>query len=321
LAALIAVAALAIRSSGDARAALKLTERARLWPLAAALGFQFLYYVFAGLVVRQILLLVDFRAPFWWTVHATFLLIFVSRIVPGPALTGPALMYLLLERRGLSRARSAFVGPMFFVVDYGVFFVLLAAGLLALSTRHPLTRGDLAAVPLLAIAFGILVAVLWALRCPRRIEAVLRPPARAANAALKALRLKARISESAPAQAAAAASEVRERWKSRPGLAVSIVSAGLAMLLCDVATMACVFRAFGVVLAPSTALLGFCLATVGALASILPGGLGGFEVAMVLGFVGLGAPRPAAIAATLVYRLIATWFPALPGLSAYRNLR
>jgi phosphatidylglycerol lysyltransferase len=52
---------------------------------------------------------------------------------------------------------------------------------------------------------------------------------------------------------------------------------------------------------------------VGAIVSILPGGLGTFEMAMILGFAGLGAPKPVAVAATLVYRVLATWLPAVPG--------
>jgi Mg2+-importing ATPase len=304
--------------AADVRVAARLLQTARPWPLVAALSFQALYYVFAALVVRQCLHLVDYDAPFGWTLQATFLLIFFSRIVPGPAATGPAALYYLLERRGVQKARSAIVGPLFFAVDYGVFFVLAAVGLAALVLRGGSGAVAKAAVPGLCALFLGFAAVPVLLSRPGALEAALAWLARGLNYVFRLFRVKARISAAMPCDVMETISEMRRRLRSHPHIGILLACFGLTMVLCDVASMACSFLAFGVWVGVPVAFLGYCLSTVGAMVSVLPGGLGTFDAAMVLGFTGLGVPRAAALAATLAYRIIATWLPALLGMAAWR---
>lgn len=318
LAALILLVAWFVRAHlPDLRAAGRLLVDARPWPLAAALLFQLLYYVCAAVVVRQCLRLVDFDAPFGWTLHATFLLIFVSRTVPGPAAAGPAAMYYLLEKRGLSKTRAAMVGPLFFAVDYGVFFLLLAVGLAATFLRGGAVEFS-AVVPLLLCVFAVAGLLAWLVARPSRLERLLSGATRTLNRAAAALRLPWRIPSSAALSAVRSVTDMRHRLRAHPGIGVSLAASGAAMLLCDVACMASCFLAFDVWVGIGPAFLGFCLATAGALISVLPGGLGTFDAAMVAGFTSLGAPRPAALAATLAYRVLATWIPALLGVFAFR---
>jgi uncharacterized protein (TIRG00374 family) len=312
------IALFAMSHAGDVRVAAHLLRTARPWPLAAALAFQALYYFFAALVVRQCLHLVDYDAPFSWTLQATFLLIFVSRIVPGPAATGPAALYFLLERRGVPKARSAIVGPLFYAVDYGIFAVLAVVGLGALALRGGGGTIAEAALPALGALLLGFTAALALLNRPAALEAALGWLARGLNGLLRLLRVKPRISTSMPREAAETLTEVRRRLRSRPVIGFLLAGFGLAMVLCDVASMACSFLAFGVWVGLPAAFLGYCLATAGAMVSVLPGGLGTFDAAMVLGFTGLGVSQAAALAATLAYRILATWLPALLGMAAWR---
>jgi uncharacterized protein (TIRG00374 family) len=227
-------------------------------------------------------------------------------------------MYYLLERRGLPKARSALVGPLFYAVDYAVFILLLGIGFTALLQRGEGHAEAMAALPsLAALVVGGFIAWRLAAR-PRRLEAVLAGIARFLNGAARLARLSARVPPGFAREAAETVAEVRDRLRGHPGIGFRLFGAGLAMLLCDVATMAFAFGAFGVWVGVPTAFLGFCMASVGAVFSVLPGGLGTFDAAMVLGFTGLGVPRPAALAATVAYRVIATWLPALLGLFAWR---
>lgn len=289
-------------------------------PLLGALAAQVLYYAFATLTVRQCLRLVDFELPFVRSLRATFLLIFVNRIVPGPAATGPAAMYVILGRRGLDKTRAAFVGPMFYAVDYAAFFLLFIAGVLCALLNRQDVRTASAAIPVAAVSVCISWVALAAWRRPDLVRVFLARWRDALNRLLAGLRVKARLPEDGPDHVARALLEMRDRLEHHPGIGWKMAFAGTAMLLSDVVTMALCFRAFGNAPSVSTALLGFCLATVGAIVSFLPGGLGTFEIAMVAGFTSLGVPKPVSLAATLTYRVIATWLPALLGVFASGEL-
>ncbi|MDH4309289.1 MAG: lysylphosphatidylglycerol synthase domain-containing protein, partial [Acidimicrobiia bacterium] len=52
-----------------------------------------------------------------------------------------------------------------------------------------------------------------------------------------------------------------------------------------------------------------------------PGGLGGFEVALVAGLTRIGPTAGQAVAAALAFRILTFWLPIIPGLSALRALR
>ena len=314
------IALFAFRNNHDLREAVRILHHARFGPLLGALAAQVLYYAFATLTVRQCLRLADFDLPFIRSLRATFLLIFVSRIVPGPAATGPAAMYLILGRRGLDKTRAAFVGPMFYAVDYAAFFLLLIVGVLSAALNRQDVRGAMAAIPVAGIAVVIAWIAVLAWRRPDRVCAFLTKWRDVLNRVAGGLRLKARLSADGPDHVAKSLTEMRDRLKRQPGIGWKMAFAGTAMLLSDVAAMALCLRAFGYSPTLPTALLGFCLATVGAIVSFLPGGLGTFEIAMVAGFVSLGVPKPVALAATLAYRLIATWLPALLGVFASSEL-
>lgn len=313
----VAIALLALRHQHDLLEAIRLLHAARSVPIAGALACQCLYYLFATLTVNQCLRLVDFRLPFSQALRSTFLLIFVNRIVPGPAATGPAAIYVILGRRGLDRTKAAFVGPLFYAADYGAFFVLLLIGVLAAALRRQDVRPAAAAIPVAAVACLVTATVGRVWYRPDRLRRFLVRWRGTANRFLPA---QLHIGEAGPANVANEVTVMRDRLRLYPGIGRGLAAAALAMLTCDVLTMAFCFSAFGYTPPPSTALLGFCLATVGAIVSFLPGGLGTFEMAMILGFVGLGSPKPVAVAATLVYRVIATWLPAVPGLFASGEL-
>ncbi len=48
-----------------------------------------------------------------------------------------------------------------------------------------------------------------------------------------------------------------------------------------------------------------------------PGGLVGMEAGLIAGFIAVGVPADAALAVTLIYRLLTYWLPILPGITAF----
>jgi len=69
-----------------------------------------------------------------------------------------------------------------------------------------------------------------------------------------------------------------------------------------------------------TALIYLVAAVVGTITPT-PGGLGGYEAALVAGLTRIGPAAGQAVAAALTFRLLTFWLPILPGLVALRSLR
>ena len=69
-----------------------------------------------------------------------------------------------------------------------------------------------------------------------------------------------------------------------------------------------------------TALVYLIAAVVGTITPT-PGGLGGFDAALVAGLTRIGPPAAQAVAAALTFRLLTFWLPIIPGLIALRSLR
>jgi uncharacterized membrane protein YbhN (UPF0104 family) len=69
-----------------------------------------------------------------------------------------------------------------------------------------------------------------------------------------------------------------------------------------------------------TALVYLIAAVVGTITPT-PGGLGGYEAALVAGLTRIGPTAGSAVAAALTFRLLTFWLPIIPGLIALRSLR
>jgi uncharacterized protein (TIRG00374 family) len=69
-----------------------------------------------------------------------------------------------------------------------------------------------------------------------------------------------------------------------------------------------------------TALVYLIAAVVGTITPT-PGGLGGYEAALVAGLTRIGPTAGHAVAAALTFRLLTFWIPIIPGLIALRSLR
>lgn len=298
------------------REAVAVARKADTAQIALVAAFQVLYYVFAALVLRSCLRLLDVSVPFLWTLEATFLLVMLSRLLPGPGVTGPAVLYLLLQRRGIATGPSALAGPVFFLVDYAVYAVLLAGSLVWLAALGAGTGSAAAWVIGVASALALLA---WAVFHPQRVERNLTRFGGALNRILERTRLRWRAPDGASGRALL--EQTMGRLRAHPALAASTVLFGAMMALSDAASMASAFRAFGAHIGPAQAMAGYCFSTLGALLSVLPAGLGTFDAAMALAFSAFGA-EPAGIASgIIVYRAIATALPGMAALIASRRLR
>lgn len=284
--------------------------------------FQCLYYLFAALLLRTCLRLLNADVPFLWSLEATFLLVMLSRILPGPGVTGPAVLFILLQRRNIGRKTAAVAGPAFFLVDYAVYAALLAGSLVFLAFRGAGTGG--AAAWVVGVAASLALAGWMALH-PERVERNLTRLGGAVNRLLERTRWRWRAPDGASGREFI--EETAARLRARPRLAALMTAFGGLMALSDAASMASAFQAFGVRIGAVQAVVAYCLSTLGALASVLPAGLGTFDAAMALAFSApvlrdpATRPEPAAIASgILVYRAMATALPGVVAIAASRRI-
>jgi uncharacterized membrane protein YbhN (UPF0104 family) len=222
--------------------------------------------------------------------------LFVDQAVPMAGIGGTVLVVRALRRRGIDEAAAsrAVVAGLFGF--YAAYAIAIALSVVFLWLRRDVGPAMLA----LTTAAGVVLVVVpasflllgrrgqhvpgWADRIPG-----LAPMLRAAGIA--------------------AAEAVRD-----PALLATVVALQLAIFVLDAATFWSMLQAVGEPAAPLVAFVVFVLASVAATVSVLPGGVGAFEVGSVVLLRVLAVPLEAALAATLLLRGLTLWLPMLPGL-------
>jgi uncharacterized membrane protein YbhN (UPF0104 family) len=86
------------------------------------------------------------------------------------------------------------------------------------------------------------------------------------------------------------------------------------IFLADAMTLAACLRALGGPFLPATAFIAFMMASIAVTLAPLPMGLGSFEATCTAMLALLGIPAAAALAATLLLRMLTLWLPLLPGM-------
>lgn len=106
----------------------------------------------------------------------------------------------------------------------------------------------------------------------------------------------------------------------RPHEFVRLFAFQVGVLALDVLTLYSAFRALGHDPHLSVVILSYSLATLFATIAPLPGGGGSFEATVALSATRLGVTAEVALGATLIYRVLTFWLPALLSVATYRTL-
>ena len=221
-----------------------------------------------------------------------------TRLLPTAGAGGAALTFWSLRRAGQDNSTATGTLLSFLVVLYSVFLgaILVAGTLLATGAVPGDVPTELSAVPAIAAAVGISLALLFALRHSRRGE-VARP---------------GRIG----AVSHALGGGVRDalRIVRRPDARLLGAPAWWGF---DMLVLWATFNAFGAPPAATVLVLGYFLGQVANTVPI-PGAASG---GMVGAFLALGMPAEVVLPAVLAYRAIAIWTPVPIGAAALTGLR
>jgi uncharacterized protein (TIRG00374 family) len=239
----------------------------------------------------------------------------ISLVVPGGQAAGAATQFRMLAASGIDPTTAVGGLTAISILGIGALLALPVFVLPAIIAGTPIDRG-LEHAALLGIGAFFLFAGFSAVVLV--VDAPMRWAGRLVQAVRnKVLRKRAPLT-GLPERLVTERNRIRDvlglRWK-----AALLLSSG--RLAFDFMTlMACIW-ATGTKPAPSLVLLAYAVAGLLGLIPITPGGLGIVEAGLSGMLILAGIPGGAAVLATLAYRIISYWLPALTGPVAYMFFR
>ena len=239
----------------------------------------------------------------------------INRLVPTGGASGSTYVVSQTAHDNVPAPSGIFAVAMSYAFDYITFVSFIAGTLLYLFIHHQLQRAEAVAFVVLVVLITGILTLLWmVMRAQHRLERILvalaRHWSRLTRRDIDALALSASLSE-----------RVRENWamiSSRRGMAWKTLPPAYLMHALDIATIYFIFQGFGLSGHVGVVTIGYSMAWLLSLASLIPSGLGVFEVSMAMIYKTYGIPFETAVLVTGAYRLLSFWLPIPVGLAAIR---
>ena len=234
-----------------------------------------------------------------------------GRLLPGGGATATAVTVSMLGRAGIDtgEATAAFATSTLLQIATTVALPILA--LPAILGGAPVNH-DLATAAYLGIAVlaALLAAGAAAFLYDKPLELAGRTVQWLLNHTVRRKRPIGSLPQEFIADRDFIRSTVGERWRAATLAAVGNTGFDYLALLCAL-------RAVGAAPRPSLVILAYAAAELIALVPLTPGGLGFVEAGLIGTLTVAGVPATSAVAATLLYRLVAYWLPLPLGGIAY----
>lgn len=245
------------------------------------------------------------------TLPLVFGTFFMNTIAPSLNLAGTTLVVDDARRRGISPGKATSAALLMQITIDGAFatIMLLAFALLALTVGlSPLWF--LLGLLVIALVGGMGAILVLGRKRPGIILRVLRPVERFVNRVR--VRFKKPPLDPWVERVAATFSEAAGLIGHNPRPALKAYGCSLVASICELSCFSLVGVGFGVPV-PESLICGYVVATLFAMISITPQGVGVVEAAVVVAFTSFGQSAAAGTAIGLVYRGIVFWMPFLIG--------
>jgi uncharacterized protein (TIRG00374 family) len=298
LAALVAV----VLHFGDLRRFVDMARKAQPAWMIAAVGLQATTYLFLALGWSAVLDKAGAPLPLWRLFRIAILKLFIDQVVPAAGMSGNVLLVERLRARGTPKGAAMSTLLVSVIGFYAAYAVLALAMMVALWLQHEakvIIVGPVTAFLVVAVAVPALWLWLWRRgegAMPRWMEGI-KPLARLME-----------IVGQAPKEL------VYDRW-----LVARVAFWNGLIFIADAATLAVCLRALGGPFLPLPGFIALMAASIAVTLAPLPMGLGSFEATCTATLAMLGVPAAAALAATLLLRMLTLWLPLLPGLWLMRR--
>lgn len=245
------------------------------------------------------------------TLPLVFGTFFMNTIAPSLNLAGTTLVVDDARRRGIAPGKATSAALLMQItIDSGfACIMLLGFGILAATVGLSPWWFLLGLVVILLVSAMVLILVLGRKR-PALVLKMLRPVERFVN------RVRARFKkppiDSWVEKTVSSFSDAAGLIGHNPKTTAKVFGCSIVASACELACFCLVGVAFGVTV-PESLICGYVVATLFAMISITPQGVGVVEAAVVVAFTSFGASSAAGLSIALVYRGIVFWLPFLIG--------
>lgn len=279
--------------------------------LVLAVATQLGKYAAQGFGFRACFHAVDAKIDFKTGITLVFGTFFVNTVAPSLNLAGTSLVVDTALKRGISAGKgtsAAFL--MQLCIDTGfVVIMLLSFGMLGLTVGLQLGWFLLGLVAI-ALVGGLAAVMILGGTHPELVLKVLKPVERLIDRVLR--KFKRKPIDAWAERTVESFSSSSKRIVRTPGRAVRAFGISVAASACEVACFTLVGVSFGIH-EVEPLICGYVLATLFAMVSVVPQGVGIVEAAVMVGFGLFGVNTAAGMATVMVYRGIVFWLPFLVG--------
>jgi uncharacterized protein (TIRG00374 family) len=280
---------------GDPEEYAKLLQRARPAWLLVALLLQAATYVCAGGVWQRALARQGHHRSLLQMVRLGVVKVFMDQAVPSAGISGNVLVARALSRRGMTHQSATATVLAGLISFYIANAIAVALALVVLWMRGRVSHF----VTGLAGGFAVVLVIflstlLWITRDRKRVPHWVQK--------IKPLeKFLAQVGEHPP------------RVVRDPAFFAQATALQLALIALDAATLWAIVQSLGTTIPPAGAFAAFTIASVVAMLSLLPAGLGTFDGTAIALLRAFHVPFEAAVAATVLLRGLTFVLPLIPG--------
>ncbi|UTX51168.1 flippase-like domain-containing protein [Candidatus Saccharibacteria bacterium TM7i] len=286
-----------------------LMGRVDLWILALLIPVQFFsYYATGGMIFSYLRAKGEIKQmSHWGTTRLALELNFVNHILPSGGAAGFSYLAWVLNRYGVSPARSTMAQILRFTLTFISFVVLLLVALLVLGLNHQADKTMVfIAITLTILAVGATLLVIWMVRSRPRLTRFSKWLTRKVNGIISFFTAGKKKNLVKSKIIVHFFEGLHDDYvglqKDRKILIIPFIWALIANIL-DVALIWIAFWALGFPLDPALLFIAFGVASILSAISVTPGGAGVYETVMVMFLAASGVTPDVAIAGTLLARV------------------
>lgn len=245
------------------------------------------------------------------TLPLVFGTFFMNTIAPSLNLAGTTLVVDDARRRGIAPGKATSAALLMQITVDSGFAVIMLIGFVILALTVGLSPlWFLLGLAVIVLVSGLVLVLVLGRKRPALVLRILRPVERLVD------RIRARFKkpplDSWVEKTVASFSDAAGLIGHNPKTTAKVFGCSIIASTCELACFCLVGVAFGVS-TPEALVCGYVVATLFAMISITPQGVGVVEAAVVVAFTSFGASGAAGLSIALVYRGIVFWMPFLIG--------
>jgi len=248
------------------------------------------------------------KAPWWLTPRIALELNFVHHVMPSAGVAGFSFLGWALSRYGVSVGRTTMAQIIQVTLTFVSYTLILILAVVALVFDREINRTIIAtSAALVAVVVASVVLLIHVTGDRKRLETAAGWATRTVNAVVYALTLHRKVEVLKPERVRGFFDEIHRdyleiRDERRLLLRPFLLSAVANCL--DISLFYLAFRSLGIHVDPGVMVIAFGLSSILGMVSVTPGGSGVYETAMIMLLTAAGVSSQAAIAGTLLARVV-----------------